>query len=393
LLPEDKVKALFIRFLNNDCTEEETAMLMREFAGEQNGDILKSLVRARLEHMEGEEDHSAAVEAVYERITQHIHQESSSPAPRYLLWRRIAVAASIGLLLGPGSLWFLHRQKTSHPIVAIKQSTTDFSPGREKAVLTLADGSTIALDSAGVGLLAQQGNTSVTSLKNGQLIYAAAGKQQEVLFNNIATPKGGSFQVTLSDGTKVWLNAASAIRFPTVFTGQQREVEVKGEVYFEVAQHASMPFMVKSGNAMVKVLGTQFNVNAYPDETEMKITLLAGKVAVSTTADQPTHILTPGQQAEIKPDNNNIYIKEGVDLGDIMAWKDNLFSFNNADIKTIMRQLSRWYNIEVEYEGTPPSREFSGKISRNTNASNVISILEQSNIHFRMGDGKIVVTP
>jgi ferric-dicitrate binding protein FerR (iron transport regulator) len=392
-LSKEKLEELFARFLENECSEEEVSLLMQQFKTGKNKKILGELVRQHLAQEPVRCDYSEEINKVYSLIERHIQQTSQKQNVR-LLWRKIAVAASIIFVLVIGGVWFVGKKEKENTPVAIKQNEVkDFSPGREKAVLQLANGSAIMLDSAQNGTLANQGNTSITKLSNGQLVYSAGGKPAEMLYNSIVTPKGGTYKITLADGTKAWLNAASSLRFPTAFKGNERIVEVEGEVYFEVAHNVSMPFMVKNGNVTVKVLGTNFNVNSYADERNIKVTLLEGKVKVFSSGERKSVDITPGQQAVVNPASNNVSVTNNVNMESVMAWKNDLFYFDNADIKTIMRQIGRWYNIEVEMKGEIPERAFSGKISRNTNASNVLKILEQSNIHFKIEDKKIVLMP
>jgi len=353
-------------------------------------------VQRQLESLPDRESYTAEVKQVYQSLSEHIQASASKKQPTGkvvpVLWRRMAVAASVLVAVAIGYGLFFNKQgKNIHEKgpLAVK----DFKPGGDKAILTLADGSTILLDSAHNGTLGQEGNTKILKLNNGELAYnTASGNTGEIRYNTIATPKGGQYQVVLSDGTKVWLNAASSLHFPAAFAGKERRVEITGEAYFEVAHNAAMPFIVKNGDNEVRVLGTHFNVNAYSDEAAVKVTLLQGKVNVTQLNTHRSQLLAPGQQASMHA-NSDIKLNDDVDLQSVMAWKDGLFDFSNADIKTIMRQIGRWYDIEVSYEGNISEREFSGKISRNTNASNVLKILEQSNIHFKIENKRIVVMP
>ncbi|HUP12613.1 MAG TPA: FecR domain-containing protein, partial [Niastella sp.] len=333
---------------------------------------------------------------VYQRLSDQIRSsvKQTPVTPRVTaMWKRMAVAASVLVALAIGYGLFYNNKKDKAVSEKNYLALKDFSPGGDRAMLRLADGSTIILDSAHNGTLGQEGNTRILKLNNGELAYNSISKQAgEILYNTITTPRGGQYQVTLSDGTKVWLNAASSLHFPTVFSGKERRVEITGEAYFEVAHNAAMPFIVKNGEAEVRVLGTHFNVNAYNDESSVKVSLLEGKVNVMQLNTQRSQMLAPGQQASLST-GSAIKVKTDVDMDAVMAWKNGLFDFSSADIKTIMRQVGRWYDIDVSYEGNIPEREFSGKISRNTNASNVLKILEQSNIHFRIENKKIVVLP
>ena len=260
-----------------------------------------------------------------------------------------------------------------------------------KAILTLSDGSTIILDDAKNGQVAQQGGTQIAKLANGQLVYNALdGKPAEVVFNTLTTPRGGQFKLTLPDGSEVWLNASSSIKYPTAFIGNERKVEISGEAYFEIVHNAAKPFKVSVNGMEVKVLGTHFNINAYNDEASVKTTLLEGSISL-TKADAAT-TLKPGQQAQLG-NGGNIKVIDNVDIDQVVAWKNGYFSFNRADLQTVMRQIARWYDVDISYEGKIPERQFGGKIDRNSNASEVLKILEESKVHFRIEEKKIIVTP
>jgi len=273
----------------------------------------------------------------------------------------------------------------------VKQN--DFLPGKNTAILTLADGSTIVLDSAKNGALTSQGNTKVIKLNNGQLAYSSSGATNEVLYNTMSTPRGGQYKLVLSDGSKVWLNAASSIHYPTSFPGNERKVEITGEAYFEVAHDAKKPFKVSVNNMEVQVLGTHFNVNAYRDERTINTTLLEGSVKV--TKGSSMSILKPGQQAIIQQagDDKKITVENNIDVEAVIAWKNGYFSFTNADMTAVMRQISRWYDVDIVYEGKIPDRKFGGEISRNLNASQALKILQASKVHFRIEGKKIIVLP
>jgi len=329
-------------------------------------------------------------------------------------WRRMA-AASVVLLLGAGVvLWsrFSARRTITgldRPVVAIQK---DFAPGGSKATLTLDDGSNITLDSsAAKGRLAQQGMTSIINMSGGGLVYRIDGDAEEgktggagtgsVLYNTVSTARGGQYRVRLPDGTAVWLNAASSLRFPTGFIGKERVVELKGEAYFEVAANVSMPFHVKlhtsSGEGDVEVLGTSFNVNAYDDEQMMRTSLVEGAVRIKAGA--VATLLRPGQQAQLVG-AGLVHVKDNVNMDEVVAWKNNRFNFKSADIRTIMRQISRWYDVEVEYTAAAPpgdsskkvSPHFNTEISRNTNASDILTALELTGkVKFRIENKKIIV--
>lgn len=326
------------------------------------------------------------------------------PIYRKRTWQ---IAASLFILLGAGAWFVLNRSSSNNtePIVTAETKTTPILPGGNKATLTLADGTTIVLDTAGNTTLAQQGATKIIKLNNGELAYKDAsqkGATASGLYNTIRTPNGGQYQVILPDGTRAWLNAASVLRFPITFTGNERKVQLSGEAYFDVAKNSDMPFRVITENEQnhelgrVEVLGTEFNVNAYNDEPTVKTTLVEGKVKVSI-ADSSLRpvILTHGMQSSFSQEQQrgrNIMVRE-VDTDDVTAWKNGLFNFNNADIKTVMRQLARWYDVEVVYEGGLPNEKFEGEIPRNSTLSEVFKILELSAVHFKVEGRKVTVMP
>jgi transmembrane sensor len=258
-------------------------------------------------------------------------------------------------------------------------------------MLTLADGSQIMLDSAANGVLAQQGNTNIVKQQDGQLSYNSKGiPEAAIAYNTLTTPPGGQYKLTLPDGSKVWLNAASSIKYPTAFIGNTRQVETTGEVYFEIAKDASKPFKVLQNEMEVEVLGTHFNINGYIDEAVFRTTLLEGSIKITTP--KGNDILKPGQQAQVQK-TGVVKIINDADLEETMAWKDGNFYFENSDIYTVMRQIARWYDVDVTYKGTV-SKHFLGTISRNVNLSQVLSMLQQTGeVKFKIEGRKVIVMP
>jgi hypothetical protein len=300
------------------------------------------------------------------------------------------------LLAGGAYLFTLQDHTKSTPPVTVAQETGDIMPGKNGALLTLSDGKTIVLDSLPNGMIAVQGNTHV-QLHDGQLQYGKkdqATTQDVVTYNTLRTPRGSQYQVILPDGTKAWLNAASSLRFPTAFTGTAREIEITGEAYLEVAKNAAMPFRVKVNKATIEVLGTHFNINAYDDEEAITTTLLEGKVNVKSDASSPTSfILLPNEQARIGRSGNMQLIK-GVNVEEVVAWKNGFFHFDAAQLPVVMRQLSRWYDVEVSYQSHPDQNmTFSGKMGRDLRLAQVLKILQKSEVHFAIQNRKIVVIP
>ncbi|HVI45717.1 MAG TPA: FecR domain-containing protein [Chitinophaga sp.] len=308
------------------------------------------------------------------------------PVHRRLWWSWAAAAVTIGVLAG--CLYYFWKPSTTEkpPAPVSLRYHNEVAPGGNKAVLTLSDGSVIQLDDAQNGTLGKQGNAQVVKLRSGQLAYQPAGTATAVSYNTLSTPKGGQYQVALPDGTIVWLNAASSLHYPTAFTGSERTVELTGEGYFEVAPLARQPFHVKVNGADVTVLGTHFNIMAYTNEKTMKVTLLEG--AVNVSAGGAARRLIPQQQAVVQ---NAAISVANVDTDQETAWKNGFFIFDKADIQTVMRQLERWYNIDVTYEGIPPSLRFAGGMQRNLPLTKVLKILEQNQVRFSIEGRHITV--
>ncbi len=297
----------------------------------------------------------------------------------------LPVAASVLILLSLGFYLLLQKQDNKQN----KSQVVNILPGGNKAFLTLANGNKIVLNGAKNGNIATQGNVTVLKVADGQLSYAAKGDENtNAGFNTITTPKGGQYQLILADGTKVWLNAMSSLRFPTVFKGALRQVELTGEAYFEVAKNKAMPFIVKSSFQAVRVLGTHFDVNAYADESSIKTTLLEGSVEVSNQYSKT--IIAPGQQSVAGIQGG--LLKKDVDTEKEVAWKNGIFSFDGDDLKTIMRQVSRWYNVDVSYAGSISDEKFHGEISRFSNLSDVLKILELYQVHFEQSGNNLIVS-
>lgn len=306
-------------------------------------------------------------------------------------WLRYAAAVVLLFLMG-GAVYYYRSGSHQQPVAQLPPATVqpDFKAGGAVATLTLSDGTRIALDTAADGSLARQGNADIIKLQQGQLAYKTGSKTDaEILYNTINTPRGGQYEVVLPDGSKVWLNAASSLRFPTTFKGRSREVEITGEAYFEIAKNAAMPFYVRTNGMSVEVLGTAFNVNAYADEPVIRTTLVAGSVRVKK--DQVTAMLTPGQQSSLLP-NGSMDINKEADIDGALAWKNGFFRLTSSDIPTIMRQLARWYDVEIAFEGGVPAGHITGEVPRGTSLSKVLKVFETSGVHFRIEGKKIVVT-
>lgn len=344
---------------------------------ELNGDAVETAALQEVEQVNWQ----ASFDRVYNAIGQTKQPQRT---------RSLSRAAAILLLVVAGGLtWFLlKRDKT--PAMALHN--TDISPGRHKATLTLANGSVIALDDTADGVVASQGNTVIKKSGKGQLVYdASQASAGATTYNSIATPNGGEYQVILPDGSHVWLNAASSIRFPAAFTGGARKVEITGEAYFEVVKNASAPFYVISAHHTIEVLGTGFNIQSYQNDANITTTLLQGSIRVSSGTH--TSVLKPGQQTKVSRDGNAVLqLIEGVDTDEVLAWRNGKFVFNDADLPAVARQLERWYDVHIDYTGLSGYR-FNGEIPRTAHLSKVLKMMElTSNIHYKINDRNIYLT-
>lgn len=306
-----------------------------------------------------------------------------------MFWK-VAVAAVILIAVAAVAFWGIRESKNNLAVTQPKnEKQTDRLPGVNRATLTLADGRVIILDSTSKGVLTIQGKTTVIKMANGQLAYKNDQLNGgEVLYNKIDVPRGGQYELLLADGTKVWLNSESSLRFPASFVGSERNVELEGEGYFEVAKNKAKPFHVLSNNITISVLGTHFNVMAYKEEDLVKTTLMEGSIKVLTSADST--FVTPGQQAVFTKRNNRLAVNNDADIDEAIAWKNGFFQFNKIDASAI-RQLSRWYDIDIVFAGALPDNEFKGKIAKNIKLSSVIEALKISGIYCRIENNKLIV--
>ena len=338
------------------------------------------------EKVEWDDDEVNSARELQARMFRNIKKEKTIVTKWY--W----AAASILILFITGITYHYNSKGKQDllPAEARLKTKNNIVPGSNKATLTLANGEVIVLDKEHNGALAKQGSVQIIKLNNGQLAYKAgqandAGKQ--VSFNTLSTPPGGQYQITLPDGTVVWMNAVSSLTFPTAFTGKDRTVKLKGEAYFEVTANEHQPFIVSVNNMDVQVLGTRFNVMAYEDEQIVKTTLLQGMVKVA--ADNKAVLLKPGQQAKMKRSGEMNVVP--VHVEEVVAWKNGIFSFNDATIQEVMQQIARWYDVQVVYPDGIPKGLFRGEIDRTADISTVLEILEVSGVKFTVDGHKILV--
>lgn len=392
-MQKDEVHNLIEKYLHNKASQDEIDLLFQWYGSE-----IPERTEWDLDDS-GDEEHLKAI--IFSRIAENGQPGNSGRGKRPFY--SMGIAASILLILA-SSLYF-YSQRVSRPaLVSEKKSgrpkTSDILPGGHKAILTLADGRKIILNDSQDRIVVNQNGIRVQRNSSGIIEYTLANQinykkngttdMTKAYYNTIETPVGGKFQLNLADGSKVWLNSASSLRFPVRFTDDTREVELKGEAYFEVSEDIHKKFTVHSGNQSVEVLGTHFNINAYTDEPAITTTLIEGKVRVIELSTKESQILKPGEQSRV---DRNIKIQRTIDTQTEVAWKDGYFYFENAPIETVMRQLGRWYGVTTRYEGQMPEHHFAGAISTNLTLLEVLGILEKSNVHFRLEGKEVIVMP
>lgn len=387
---QDRLAYLVSRAVEQTATDAELEELTRLMVEDQTGEVALQVEALLPKTPPGEQD-PAHWDEIADRIltTDRPAKVVPMPARRYWKW----AAAAVVLIVAGGAAWWMGNKRPVEVASAPQEITNDIAPGGNKAMLTLADGTQIPLDSTASGTLALQGSTQLRMQGNGQLAYETSGRSETapLVYNTITTPRGGQFQVTLSDGSKVWLNASSSLRYPAQFSGKARNVELTGEAYFEVAKKDGAVFAVKVNDMEVAVLGTHFNIMAYEDEAQVKTTLLEGAVKVSH--GNSSQRLAPGQGASLQKSTGILEIQEHVNTEEAVAWKNGLLHFEGNDIQSAMRMIARWYDVDVVYEATVPAH-FRGIIPRNVNVSKVLQMLEMTGeVHFEIKGKQIIVSP
>lgn len=391
-MDQHRINQILKQYASGALTEEEKKELEQLLAQPGREELAE-----RIAALMGEEDHSSftvSADRTLETFTRIMAADKPlrreiKPAGRWWL----AAAAVVFLCLAAGAYFLLGPGKQSAQVAQQKQGMPEKDPGRNAAVLYLGDNSAVELDSAGNGFLATQGGARVT-LTNGEVAYEPqpAGSALEVTYNRIATPRGGEFTIVLPDGTKVWLNAASSLRFPTVFNGDKREVELTGEAYMQVMEDKARPFEVKIRDVNIAVLGTQFNIMGYEDEAGIVTTLVSGSVRITAQGNQ-SRLLVPGQHAVVENKTGALYV-ETADVDEETAWKNGSIHFESVNIRQIMRQISRWYDVDVAYRGNVADMDFTCTVSRKDKLSKLLTLLEMTAaVHFTMEGNTIIVQP
>lgn len=387
----DNLYHLIEKYLDGSITPAEEEQLMAWYQEHHDADV---------EWPSANEDEE---EAVRLRMFMRLQEQIDVPLTRTITakrrWYYMSAAAAVLLILGLATYFYYPQLHPSTPAPHIAQATPGITPGSNKAILILNNGEQVVLEDAKNGIITQQGNASVNKTDSGSLLYnqvTGNDAATAVVYNTLRTPYGGQYQMTLQDGTKVWLNAGSSLRFPASFPGNERNVTLIGEAYFEVAKDKARPFLVtvntESGTPMtVKVLGTHFNINAYPDEQHNRVTLLEGAVKVDCGAANA--LLAPGKEAILNKLSGKISVSSG-DTEAATAWKNGYFLFDNEKVESIMRQISRWYNVEIIYQGDVSRKAIAGSLSRSKNVAEVLNMLELTGtVHFKIDGRRITVMP
>ena len=409
-MKKERLAYLLMQYSNNLADAAEREELFGYLAADESKESFTDLVADfLLQHEQKNDDitpfqHLAFAAAAVDRdVFEEI--PSDKPVQKIFFLRRawlryaaaLIVLASIAVM---AIVMFRNSGSSKQEIVATPENIL---PGSDKAILTLADGRSIALDTVKAGLMAMQGQAQIEKKEDGQIVYNGMNAGKDILMNTLSTPRGGQYRLLLPDGTEVWLNAASSIRYPASFAGNERRVTITGEAYFDVAKNKSKPFFVDiDGKASLEVLGTSFNINAYSDEPVINTALLEGAVRVkaltspqkrsqSDKAEPSNIVLRPGQQASI--DKSGIMKVDLAERNIVMAWREGVFRYNYTDFDVVLRQLSRWYDIDVQYEKGIPDQKFTGEIRRDYTLSQALSILEGMDVHFRLEGKKLIVLP
>lgn len=410
IMKKERLAYLLMQYTNDLADAAEREELFSYLAADESKAPFTDMVAEFLmQHQQKTEDigpyqHLALVAAA---VDKDVFDELSPGKPvrkLFFLHRSwLRYAAGLIVLIGLAVMAIVMFRNSGNSKQEIVTAPENILPGSDKAVLTLADGTSIALDTVKAGLMAMQGQSQIEKKEDGRIVYNGLNAGNDMMMNTLSTPRGGQYRILLPDGTEVWLNAASSIRYPASFTGNERRVTITGEAYFDVAKNKSKPFFVDiDGKASIEVLGTSFNINAYSDEPVINTALLEGNIRMTSLTSEkklspgdkmefPSVVLRPGQQAAM--DRSGMMKVGQADRHIVMAWREGVFRYNYTDFDVVLRQLSRWYDIEIQYEKGIPDQQFTGEIRRDYTLSQALSILEGMDVHFRLEGKKLIVLP
>jgi len=385
-MDSERLQYLLECYHNSSCTPQELAELNQWY--EQLGTDSKR-IDDWISQAGGEQQ---LAEELFKNFNKKIKPKKNSFL-RSLSWQ-VSAAAVIFILLGIGFLFYTMFIASNGGQTEIAQLV--ILPGKNKAVLTLADGTKVVLDDSKNGEISKQNGVLITKTDSGSLAYHTVKTptvtSNKMAYNTLYVPRGGQYKVMLPDGTKVWINSESTLYFPVTSNGKDRQVRLKGEAYFEVAHNKQLPFKVLTGDQLVQVLGTHFNIKGYPEDINISTTLLRGSVEIHQLSSSHSRMLVPGQQSNVTENRNEIDISQ-VKTDQEVAWKNGYFLFDNQDIKSVMKTISRWYDVDVTYKNTPGDDRFGGTFSRNANLSELLGNLEDlGDVHFQIEQRRIIVS-
>ncbi|WP_316814512.1 FecR family protein [Pedobacter nyackensis] len=378
----EELKQLLNKYMDETCTPEEKLML----------DVWLHQEASSAGQIIDEQELKRIGERIGENVKKRIHTKIVSPI-RPINWYKYAAAAVILIIFSVSLFSILNR--SNHPKqLALLKKHQDIAPGGNKAILTLSNGKKVVLDETANGQIADEEGVVVKKLADGRIIYVEDGQisnnATEPVYNTVATPRAGQYRVDLPDGTRVWLNSESSLKYPTVFTAATREVELIGEGYFEVHKDRSKPFIVKSNELSIKVLGTHFNISSYKSDQVSMVSLLEGAVDVSLRGN--SRILVPGQQAYHQKNSSNLFVRP-VNTASVASWKDGMFVFEDESLQQIMNKIARWYDIKLIYESLDPKLTFTGAVPRNSQISAVLKQLEATgNVKFKIDGNQVFIS-
>lgn len=383
---DERLKFLLDGYVQGKLTLRERLEVSRLFNDDARKNELLQYIGEQYALAENAKDMltTEEFEGIYNNV---LMQEAFVEQPRVRYMKRWLAAASVLLLLGAGlTVYLLNRNEEHNKIVSLP---TEIDPGKEGAMLTLADGKTVLLDTIRNGVITLQDGITA-SIKDGVLQYS--GTAASTAYNTMSTPRGRQFHLQLPDGTDVWLNAASSIRYPVAFSGKERVVHITGEAYFEVAKKQQQPFRVSVNDRVeVEVLGTEFNINAYDNEQNIASTLLSGSVRVINKTTEKISLLKPGQQ--LLSNTSEWKLVQNADLNKVTAWRKGLFNFNDVSLEEAMRQLQRWYDIEVVYENGVPDIELMGEMTKGVSLNGLLIGLGKLGVHYKLEGRKLIILP
>jgi transmembrane sensor len=395
MAPESRIDHLLLKLLHNQCSDAEKEELFRLTGEVHDEEELSALLERawngyeQPSHVLEEAPSRAILMAIF---ADHNNVSSTSLRPVYKRWYWAAAAVLVAIVAVKVT-FFAGKNKPGNGTMMAANTADINAPTVSKACITLANGKVIYLDKATRGTLTEEEGVNVSRKSGESVVYAADRDMKSLVYNTLSNPRGSKVvNLVLSDGTKVWLNSESSLRFPISLVGKDRLVTVTGEAYFEVATNAAQPFKVSANNIVVDVLGTHFNINAYPEETSIVTTLLAGKVKL--TGKDKSVLLHPGQQAKFFPALPKPFtIADDVDIDQIMAWKNGSFQFDNAELPVIMRQLGRWYDVNIVYEKPPSNEKFGGNIRMDASLQDALKMLEANGVNCHISGKNVIVKP